>query len=146
MEKSLNLKNIPSKFKVCFNDSCQQRDQCLHYQAYLLQPEGKTGGPAVYPSAWKSGQCQCFTEKKPVQKAWGFSYIYENMPHYLRSEARNRVKNYFSSGNGPYYRYHNGEHTLSPRQQEDIMQILAQFGSTEGLAFDHYELDYDFSE
>ena len=50
----------------------------------------------------------------------------------------------FSSGNGPYYRYHHGENKLSPRQQEDIIKILANYGNTEGLAFDHYEMDYDF--
>ena len=54
------------------------------------------------------------------------------------------VKNYFSSGCGPYYRYHHGENLLSPRQQEDIMNILARYGSTEGLAFDHYVTDFDF--
>ena len=36
------------------------------------------------------------------------------------------------------------ENKLSPRQQEDIMQILSTFGNTEGLEFDHYEMDYDF--
>ena len=36
------------------------------------------------------------------------------------------------------------ENKLSPRQQEDIMQILSTFGSTDGLEFDHYEMDYDF--
>lgn len=145
MEKSLNLKNIPSKYRICFNENCQLRNQCLHYHAYLLQPDGKVNGPAVYPSAWKSGQCQYFSEDKPVQKAWGFSHLYDNIPRYLQSEARRRVMRYFSSGKGPYYRYHHGEHTLSPRQQEDVMQILAQFGSTEGLTFDHYEMDYDFT-
>jgi hypothetical protein len=55
------------------------------------------------------------------------------------------VKNYFSSGCGPYYRYHHGENLLSPQQQEDIMNILARYGSTDGLAFDHYVTDFDFT-
>ena len=33
---------------------------------------------------------------------------------------------------------------LSPKQQDDIMKILAHFGSTEGIHFDHYETDWDF--
>lgn len=36
------------------------------------------------------------------------------------------------------------ENKLSPRQQEDIIKILANYDNTEGLAFDHYEMDYDF--
>ena len=48
-----------------------------------------------------------------------------------------------SNGNGPYYRYHHGENKLTPSQQRDILQILSKFGSTDNLAFDHYETDFD---
>ena len=144
MKKPLLLKNIPCEYELCFNADCQLRDRCLHYQASLLQSDGRLKGPAVYPSAWKDGQCRCFSESELVQKAWGFTHIYDNVPSYKRAEARRCVRRYFSNGNGPYYRYHHGENKLSPRQQDDIMQILARFGSTDGLAFDHYETDYDF--
>jgi hypothetical protein len=33
---------------------------------------------------------------------------------------------------------------LTPTQQHDILQILAQYGSTEDIKFDHYETDWDF--
>ena len=39
---------------------------------------------------------------------------------------------------GPYYRVHHGENMLTPEEQEEIMKILAQYGSTEGVRFDHY--------
>ena len=115
MEKTLESKNIPWGFELCFNSDCPLRDKCLH-----------------------------FCEDKLVQKAWGFSKIYKNVPHYLRAEARRCVKNYFSSGCGPYYRYHHGENKLSPRQQQDILKILAKYGPTDGLAFDHYETAFNF--
>ena len=54
------------------------------------------------------------------------------------------VKSYFSNGNGPYYRYHHGDNKLTPSQQQDILQILSKFGSTDNLAFNHYETDFDF--
>jgi len=144
MEKQLENKNIPSGFALCFNETCQLRKSCMHYQAYLLQPKERLSGPAILPSAWQDGECQRYCEEKLVKKAWGFTDIYRNVPYYLKAEARRKVKNYFSSGNGPYYRYHHGENKLSPRQQEDIIKILANYGNTEGLAFDHYEMDYDF--
>ena len=72
------------------------------------------------------------------------THIYNNVPHYLRAEARQKVSNYFSNGCVPYYRYHHGENKLSSRQQADIMAILAKYGSTDGLTFDHYETDWDF--
>ena len=54
------------------------------------------------------------------------------------------MRSYFSAGMGPYYRVHHGENMLSPKQQDDIMQILSQFGTTEGIKFDHYETDWNF--
>ena len=145
MEKRLEYKNIPYGYEHCFNENCQLRSKCIHYQVYLLKPDDRIVGPAVYPSAWKSGQCLRFNEVKLVKMAWGFSQLYKNVPRYLQAEARSSVKRYFSRGNGPYYRYHHGENKLMPSQQEDIMNILAQFGRTDGLTFDHYETDFDFS-
>ena len=144
MENQLNSKNIPSGYKLCFNEECQLRDRCMHYQAWLLKPETQLGGPAIYSDAWKNGQCLRFNEIKQVTKAWGFTHIYDNVPHYLRSEARRKVMNYFSRGCGPYYRYHHGENKLTPHEQTDILAILAKFGPTDGLAFDHYETGWDF--
>jgi hypothetical protein len=146
MEKQLEFKNIPWRYELCFNEACQLRDRCLHYQAYLLKPAEKLGGAAVYPEAWKNGECVSFREAKLVQKAWGFDGLYKNVPRHQRSEARWCVRSYFSGGWGPYYRYHHGEKKLSPRQQQDIMAILAKFGSTEGLAFDHYVTDWNFDD
>ena len=143
-EKELKYENLPYGFQVCFNSDCKLRETCMHYQAGLLQPAEKLSGHAVFPQAWKSGTCKCYLEKKIVRKAWGFSRIYRNVPHNQKAEARMYVKSYFSSGNGPYYRYHHGENLLSPKQQEDIMKILADYGPTEDLAFDHYVTDFDF--
>ena len=64
MDQIIELKNIPSWYKLCFNEACQLRDKCMHYQAYLLKPEDRLGGPAIYPDAWKDGQCQQFNEVK----------------------------------------------------------------------------------
>jgi len=144
MEKPLEIKNIPYGYPLCFNEECLLRDKCMHYQAYLLKSGTQLAGSAIYPEAWKNGKCQRFNEVKMVKKAWGFTRIYNNVPHYQKAEARQRVMNYFSRGCGPYYRYHHGENKLSPREQEDIIAILAKFGTTEGIAFDHYETDWDF--
>ena len=145
MEKQLEYKNIPWEYPLCFNEACKLRESCMHYQAYKLHPKERLSAPAILPSAWQDGECQRYSETELVKKAWGFSNIYNNVPNYQKAEARQRVKSYFSWGNGPYYRYHHGVNKLSPRQQQDIMDILSTFGSTDGLEFDHYEMDYDFS-
>ena len=73
-----------------------------------------------------------------------FKHLYDNVPRKDRPEARYRVRTYFSGGCGPYYRVNNGENMISPKQQEYIMKIIAQFGSTEGIKFDHYVEEWDF--
>lgn len=144
MKKQLEFKNIPWGYELCFNENCQLRDKCLHYQAYLVKPQEFLSGSAIYPEAWMNGQCRCFKEMKLVQKAWGFSQLYKNLPRHLKADARRSVANYFSSGNGPYYRYHQGDNKLTPQQQKDILNILAKFGSTDGVSFDHYETCFNF--
>ena len=42
------------------------------------------------------------------------------------------------------YRVHHGENMLSPQKQEEILKVVAMFGSIEGIGFDHYVTDWDF--
>ena len=143
-EKELKANNIPWGYALCFNSACGDKEKCMHYQASLLTASDRYTGAAVFPSAWQNGKCRCFNEKRQVQKAWGFSKLYQNVPHYLRAEARRSVSSFFGSGNGQYYRAHHGEIKLSPRQQAEIIKILAHFGSTDGIKFDHYVTAWDF--
>ena len=144
-EKELKAKDIPGGYARCFNDTCKRKDTCMHHLARVLtNQQDRFIGQAVYPTAWQKDECPCYCEKKQVRKAWGFSHLYDNVPHYRKAEARQRVRSYFSKGMGPYYRFHHGENKLTPKQQDDIMQILAQFGSIEGIKFDHYETGWDF--
>ena len=116
----------------------------MHHLARLMKSDGRDIGQAVYPTAWQDGECRCFSEKKLVKKAWGFSKLYDKIPSRDRAEARQCVRSYFSNGNGPYYRAHNGENKLSPKQQTDILAIIAKFCPIDGVRFDHYVTDWDF--
>ena len=143
-EKELNYKDIPSGYPLCFNNECTEKARCMHYQARLLMPEDRYTGAAVFPTAWQNSTCKCFREKRLVRKAWGFTKLYHNVPQRQKAEARQSVHAFFGRGNGPYYRAHHGELMLSPKQQEEIMKIIAKFGSAEGISFDHYVTDWDF--
>ena len=79
-----------------------------------------------------------------MQKAWGFTHLYDHVPQRDKAEARDNARSFYSSGNGPYYRVHHGENMLSPEQQDAIMKIIGKFGSTEGIRFDHYVMAWDF--
>ena len=116
----------------------------MHYQAMLLTSAGRYSGSAVFPTAWQDGKCRCYREKKLVRKAWGFSGLYKNVDHRDKTAARQSVSSYFGRGNGQYYRAHHGEILLSPKQQEDILKIVSQYGALDGIKFEHYKVDWDF--
>lgn len=143
-EKELLEKDIPWGYPLCFNGDCANKDKCLHYLAQLLTSKNRFSGPAIYPTAWQDGDCRCFSEKKLINKAWGFTNVYKNIPKHLVAEARRKVRGYFGEGMSVYYRVNNGEHLLSPKQQEDILNIIAEFGSIEDIKFDHYITDWNF--
>ena len=143
-QKELTYKDIPSGYPLCFNSECTEKARCMHYQARLLMPEDCYKGSAVFPTAWQDGKCKCFREKRLVRKAWGFEHLYDNVPQRDKAEARQCVHAFFGRGNGPYYRVHHGENMLSPEEQEKIMKILSNFGSTEGVRFEHYVTGWDF--
>lgn len=143
--KELNRKDIPMGYPLCFNNECTKKECCMHYQARLLMPDDRYTGSAVFPTAWQNGACKCFREKRLVRKAWGFSHLYDNVPQRQKAEARHSVHAFFGRGNGPYYRVHHGENMLTPKEQDEIMKIIAKFGSTEGIKFDHYVMAWDFS-
>lgn len=143
-KKKLTFKDVPMGYPLCFNEACAKSASCMHFQAGLLLPKGRYYGSAIYPTAWQDGACKYFREKRLVQKAWGFEHLYDNVARQQRAEARHCVRSFFSGGNGPYYRVHHGEKMLSPEKQEAIMKIIAKFGSTEGISFDHYIEDWDF--
>ena len=143
-EKELKAKDIPMGYELCFNSGCADNDTCMHYQAMLLTSADRYKGQAVFPVAWQDGKCRCYREKKLVKKAWGFNGLYKNVDSSDRTAARRSVSSYFGRGNGQYYRAHHGEITLSPKQQADILQIVAQFGSLDGIKFDGYKIEWDF--
>ncbi|MBQ9230411.1 MAG: hypothetical protein IJ190_04425 [Prevotella sp.] len=144
-EKELTYHDAPSGYQLCFNSNCSKAKECLHYQVALLAPPTKTAGAAIYPSAWKDGDCQYFRTCKPVRMAYGFDNLYRHLPRYLVSNARMRIRNFLSCGMSTYYRYHHGERLMSPQLQQEILDIMARYGSTEGLTFDHYITSYDFT-
>lgn len=143
-EKKLSYNDVPMSYPLCFNHECTKKACCMHYQAQLTLPAGRLTGTAVFPIAWQHGDCKCFHEKRLVKKAWGFTHIYDHVPQRDKAEARYLVRKSFSGGNGPYYRAHHGENMISPKKQEEIMTILSQYGSTDGLRFDHYVEEWDF--
>lgn len=144
-DQTLTFRKAPGNYELCFNEQCSLHEQCMHYQMWLMRPRHLKGGPAVYPSAWEDGECVSFRDKKLVRMAYGFNGLYKNMDSHEAAGARKAVMQLFSMGKSTYYRFHTGERLLSPKMQEEVLRLVAQYGNTDGVEFDHYVDYYDFT-
>lgn len=146
MDKNqFNTNMIPSDYACCFNQQCPMHQRCVHYVAGTHVATDRLVGRCVYPHALRDGQCTLFREMEPVRMAWGFGRLYDYLPRHLRAAARSSVQAYFSQGASTYYRYHHGERKLTPRQQQEVVDIVMSLGSTQEPQFEHYEMAFDFT-
>ena len=134
---SFNFDSIPLTWKLCFNEPCPMKETCMRYFAGRHLPADKTTGPAVYPNALQKGKCKLFVERRVIRAAWGFRKIFLNVKRVDDTPIRREIHQYLGS-RPTYYRYMNGQLTLMPKQQTDIINIFREYGYTEDLEFDNY--------
>ena len=132
-------------YTVCFIESCPKHGQCLRYQ---VGQHGKTL-PYVVPSVnplnpeVKSGNCPLFKSEELQRMAKGMMHLLtDDMPSRTEKAIRHELFAYF--GRTLYYEYRKGLHLLSPKQQEDIADILKFCGWKKEPQFDEYVEDYDW--
>lgn len=95
------------------------------------------------PNALQNGKCEFYVEKKVIRAAWGFHHLFLNVKHVDDTPIRREIQQYLGS-RPTYYRYMNGQLTLTPEQQADIIDIFRSYGYTEKLRFDYYVDRYSF--
>lgn len=144
-EKKLTYDDAPTGFALCFNGQCAKCNACLRYRVAVLAPASRQSGFAVYPQAWRNGDCSAFRRAEPVLMAWGFTLLFDHLPRYKQVWARTRLRHYFGQGMSTYYRYHYGHQMLSPVRQQEVLALLACYGPTDNIRFDHYVTAYDFT-
>lgn len=135
----LKYDEVPSRYARCFCDSCPRAAECLRYAVGSLAPAKAAIGYCVYPqSAIVEGGCPYFRPMCALRFAWGFTGLFRRVPACESAMLRLKVMSCFGS-RSTYYRYHSGQHLLTPSQQQDILAIFAQAGyDPTTLSFDHY--------
>ena len=129
---------VPPSWHLCFCDGCPRHDECLHFLVGQYAPDDLTWGPAVYPMAYKNGDCLHFKEIKVVRAAYGFKLLFKEVKQKDLDALRGKVVKYLGSYR-TYYRYNSGERKLTPEQQEYISGLFRQFGYSGELQFEHYQ-------
>lgn len=135
---------VPPTWAVCFIADCPLAAGCLKHFAGEHIPADRHFGSAVYSTALENGKCTEFKQMRIMHGAWGFNTIFAEVKRKDNTPLRDAIKN-FLGGHGTYYRYHHGEHLLTPEQQEWIVNLFRSNGYADNLVFDHYQDAYDFS-
>ncbi len=137
--------DLAPAWRYCFCEGCPRHEDCLRFQIGLLVPEDRTWGNAVFPTAYRKGECKFFKEIRRVRVAYGFSTLFDEVKHKEVATLRGRMMEYLG-GRSTYYRYNSGEYKLTPEQQEWIQRLFVRYGYAEGVTFDHYGDVLDLSE
>lgn len=141
MSSKYDFGQVGKTFPFCFFSDCPRSGECLRYCAGRELPDNWFLGPAVYPGAYRQGECRFFRKNEKVRLATGFGG--GPMKHVILAMRRKLTE--YLHGNGTYYLYRNGKKWLTPEQQENITEMCRHYGYTGEVTFECYKDDYDFT-
>jgi len=142
---NLDFSNVPYNWAVCFNNNCPLAEDCLRHHVAQILPNNTERTTCITPLALQDGKCQWFASCEPVTTAWGLNRLYDKVYHKDYAPLKKRIATALR-GRSNYYRYNNGELTLTPEEQQQIANIMAEMGYNEPPVFEHYrkELQFDY--
>lgn len=140
----LNIQDVPLWYARCFNNECPRKGECLRHYIGSNDVIPDETGPAVYPAAWKNGNCQMFRTLQTSRHAWGFNTLLADVKAIHINAVKQKMRAFLGSQTS-FSRANLGKITLPPEKQAELIKILNSFGYTENLQFDHYVDVPDFT-
>lgn len=137
LKKAMAGKGLPYGWTYCFNEQCVVKDECVRFLSTRFLSEKRHSGNAVFPSAWRNGNCQYYEKLRIAKLAWGFDHLYRNVTLKDAPTLRCRLRGYLGS-KGQYYRYKLGQLLLLPKQQLEIKELFHSYGYDD-VEFDHFK-------
>lgn len=137
LKKAMAGKSLPYGWIYCFNEQCFVKEECVRFLSTRFLSEKRHSGNAVFPSAWRNGNCQYYEKLRIAKLAWGFDHLYCNVTLKDAPTLRCRLRGYLGS-KGQYYRYKLGQLLLLPKQQLEIKELFHSYGYDD-VEFDHFK-------
>ena len=136
---------VPSWYAICTNDHCPLKQDCLRYLAGSNAPESLETALCVMPQMAKDGHCRLFDKKNVVVMAAGFTTLYDQVLKADYTNMRKTITKYLH-GVKMYYEYKHGKRPLNQGQQQEIRQIVRDYGYSWEVQFDSYSEAYEFGK
>lgn len=128
----------PANYGVCFRNDCPLASNCLR-QIHAQDPcEDERFIRVVNPSLAKSvtNKCEFHRPNQVIRVAYGIRHIFDAVPHSKYSSLLHSVIGLF--GKSSYYRIYHKQRPISPKEQEQIRRIFANYGINEPVEFEEY--------
>lgn len=145
MAKKFTFREVPTGYRLCFNEHCQKHEDCIRFLAGQHVPATMMSGPAVYPNAVTDDICPFFKQTRIIHGAWGFRNLYKDVEKKDAQVLKAMIINYLG---GPVacYGYMHGEKLLTPEQQDCIQGFFNELGYMQNIVFEGYSIMYDFTD
>ena len=144
IEQDFDFRQVPKTWALCYIGECKRKKECMRYQLQLLATDETYCRPCILPTVMRDGKaCQHFHPIEKVRAAAGFKKILTEVKEKHRASIRLKLISYLGPG-GTFYRYRNGKSLLMPEQQKWIVNLLREYGYTDGIEFDGYKELYRY--
>ena len=133
---------MPEHYLLCYNTSCKLAENCLHRLGAVYGNPKDVIVKAVNPKNYNGVSCKYYRPKKTVKMAYGMLHCYDKVLSKDIANLRSDIIQHF--GNGSYYERRNGNHPITPEEQQFICKQFQKYGYPEGTVFDQYVDEIDW--
>ena len=130
--KNVNFEKRPSGYLNCLSDECPLAEKCLRRISAEYSKENDEFFRVVHHRLLDKDTCKYYVEDKKVDMAYGMTKSFEDVKAKDIAQIRKRLYNYF--GQAEYFRRRNASKPITPKEQEFIRKVFAEFGYQ--IAFD----------
>jgi len=141
--KTLDYRDVPGSWAICFQNDCPLCGHCLRHTAALLAPADLTHHATVLPAARKDGECCLFVSAEPVSIARGMKNLLTGFTPELAMQLRHELYDIFGSC-PQFYRYRAGRFPVTPEQQKQVAALFLRHGITTEPHYDQTTIEYYF--
>ena len=133
----------PMGYPICTSESCTQRTHCLHALIAAETISSEQVYPIInakHPSYQEGEECRLYRSDKPERYARGFEKAMRDLSHRNYTALTNYLSRQHSKTH--FYRLKKGDVPLDPREQEEMLTLLQNYGYQGDAPFDRYEMRY----
>lgn len=128
----IDFEKRPLRYLNCLSEECPLAEKCMRRISARYSEENDEFFMVLNHRKLDTDNCKYYVENKKSDIAYGMTKSFEEVKAKDIAKIRKALYNYF--GQTEYFRRRNATKPLTPKEQEFVKKIFAQFG---------YEVSFD---